>query len=65
MNARSAFAFLGAVSVLYAQDQPAKPKADVIFVHGNVYTGVAMTSQVSKARSKSRRIIVRTFCPLR
>jgi predicted amidohydrolase YtcJ len=50
MNARSAFALLGAVSVLYAQDQPAKPKADVIFVHGNVYTGVAMTSGFSAIR---------------
>ena len=50
MNARSAFALLGAVSVLYAQEQPAKPKADVIFVHGNVYTGVAMTSGFSAIR---------------
>src|ERR1700747_134868 len=50
MKARSAFALLGAVSVLYAQEQPAKPKADVIFVHGNVYTGVAMTSGFSAIR---------------
>src|SRR5713101_3318992 len=27
-----------------AQNQQAQPKADVIFVHGNVYTGVAGTS---------------------
>jgi len=58
MNARWAFAFLGAVSVLYAQDQPAKPKADVIFVHGNVYTGVAMTSGFSAIR-RAQAIAVR------
>ena len=50
MNVRSAFALLGAVSVMYAQEQPAKPKADVILVHGNVYTGVAMTSGFSAIR---------------
>jgi predicted amidohydrolase YtcJ len=50
MKARSAFVLLGAVSVLYAQEQPAKPKADVIFVHGNVYTGIAMTSGFSAIR---------------
>jgi predicted amidohydrolase YtcJ len=50
MNVRSAFALLGAVSGMYAQEQPAKPKADVILVHGNVYTGVAMTSGFSAIR---------------
>jgi predicted amidohydrolase YtcJ len=35
---------------MYAQEQPAKPKADVILVHGNVYTGVAMTSGFSAIR---------------
>lgn len=32
------------LAAMQAQDQPARPKADTIFVHGNVYTGVVMTS---------------------
>ena len=35
---------LWAMSLVAAQEQPALPKADVIFVHGNVYTGVAVVS---------------------
>ncbi len=58
MNARTALAVLGAVSVMYAQEQPAQPKADVIFVHGNVYTGVTMTSGFS-AIQRAEAIAVR------
>jgi predicted amidohydrolase YtcJ len=58
MNVRGAFALLGVVSVMYAQEQPAKPKADVIFVHGNIYTGVAVTSAFS-AIQRAEAIAVR------
>ncbi len=44
MNLKTAACLLCAVSALsYAQTQP-KPKADVIFVHGNIYTGVVGAS---------------------
>ena len=33
---------LCATGVTWAQDAPPKPKADVIYVHGNVYTGMPM-----------------------
>jgi predicted amidohydrolase YtcJ len=33
-------------SGLSAQNEPAKPKADVIFIHGNVYTGVLDSSSL-------------------
>lgn len=58
MNARTAVAVLGAVSVMYAQERPAQPKADIIFVHGNVYTGVTMTSGFS-AIQRAEAIAVR------
>jgi predicted amidohydrolase YtcJ len=41
-----------------AQDQPAMPKADVIFTHGNVYTGVAEASSF-KAVKRAQAIAVR------
>src|SRR5882762_3608557 len=44
MNVRMVLILLGAVWAVQAQDHPAKPKADVIFVHGNVYTGVTVVS---------------------
>jgi predicted amidohydrolase YtcJ len=44
MNVKTATYLLCAVSALsYAQTQP-KPKADIIFLHGNVYTGVVGAS---------------------
>jgi len=43
---------------LSAQDQPAKPKADVIFTHGNVYTGVVDSSSLG-AGKRSEAIAVR------
>ncbi len=58
MKLRTALVFLGAVSLMYAQEQAAKPKADVIFVHGNVYTGVAMTAGFS-AIQRAEAIAVR------
>src|SRR6266849_1073184 len=41
-----------------AQDQQAKPKADVIFLHGNVYTGVAGTSS-SREIKRAEAIAIR------
>ena len=35
---------LAAIPVAAAQNLPSQPKADVIFLHGNIYTGVADTS---------------------
>ncbi len=49
---------LGAICVVQAQEQPAKPKADVIFIHGNVYTGVAVMSAF-KAIKRAEAIAVR------
>ena len=39
-----ALCLLCTVGLMRAEDKPAKPKADLIFVHANVYTGVVMTS---------------------
>src|SRR5215831_17778787 len=58
MNIRTAVALLGAVGGMYAQEQSAKPKADIIFVHGNVYTGVMMASGFS-AIQRAEAIAVR------
>ncbi len=33
-----------------AQEQPAKPKADTIFVHGNIYTGLPIASAFASTR---------------
>ncbi len=45
MNLKLAVVLLFAIPLALAQpDQPAKPKADVIFIHGNIYTGVRGTS---------------------
>jgi predicted amidohydrolase YtcJ len=41
-----------------AQEQPVKPKADVIFTHGNVYTGVPVMSAF-KAIKRAEAIAVR------
>jgi predicted amidohydrolase YtcJ len=58
MNLRAALVVLGTVSVMHAQEQSPKPKADVIFVHGNVYTGVMLTSGFS-AVQRAEAIAVR------
>jgi len=49
---------LCAISLVAAQEQPALPKADVIFVHGNVYTGVAVVSSF-RAMKRAEAIAVR------
>jgi predicted amidohydrolase YtcJ len=40
MNVRRGIFLLCTVGTIWAQEPPAKPKADIIFLHGNVYTGV-------------------------
>ena len=52
MKLRLAVCLWCTVCAMQAQDQPAKPKADVIFVHGNVYTGVAVMSAFKAIRGK-------------
>lgn len=49
---------LAATPLAHAQDQPAKPKADIIFTHGNVYTGVAVVSSF-KMTKRAEAIAVR------
>ncbi|HWX94244.1 MAG TPA: amidohydrolase family protein [Terriglobales bacterium] len=58
MRLRLAVCLCGVMSAMQAEDQPAKPKADVIFVHGNVYTGVAMASGF-KAIQRAEAVAVR------
>jgi predicted amidohydrolase YtcJ len=43
---------------MQAQEQPAKPKADIIFTHGNVYTGVPVMSAF-KAIKRAEAIAVK------
>jgi predicted amidohydrolase YtcJ len=45
-----AFCLVCTVGVMLAQDKPQKPKADMIFVHGNVYTGVTVASGFNAVR---------------
>src|SRR6266849_934832 len=44
MKMTSAVFLLAAMPTVTAQTLPSQPKADVIFLHGNIYTGVADTS---------------------
>ena len=44
MNLRTAVFVWCTISMALAQEQETKPKADVIFLHGNIYTGVAVVS---------------------
>ncbi len=44
MKMTSAVFLLATTSTVMAQSLPSQPKADVIFLHGNIYTGVADTS---------------------
>jgi predicted amidohydrolase YtcJ len=57
MNFRTGLVLLCAVG-MQAQEPSAKPKADIIFTHGNVYTGVAVTSAF-KAIKRAEAIAVR------
>src|SRR5438034_2120556 len=44
MKLASAVFLLAAISTATAQSLPTQPKADIIFLHGNIYTGIADTS---------------------
>jgi len=44
MNLRTAVFLLCAISMTKAQEQEPNSKADAIFLHGNIYTGVAVVS---------------------
>ncbi len=48
MNVKAVIMMCCAISIAFAQDvpgsSPAKPRADMIFLHGNIYTGVTGTS---------------------
>jgi len=57
MNLRTAL-LLSLAMFAQAQDQPAMPKADVIFVHGNVYTGVMEASAFTSIK-RAQAIAVR------
>ena len=57
MKCRTGLILLCAV-YMQAQEPPAKPKADVIFMHGNVYTGVPVMSAF-KAIKRVEAIAVR------
>ena len=50
MTVRTALIALGMVCTARAQEQTAQPKADIIFTHGNVYTGVAVASSFGTIR---------------
>jgi predicted amidohydrolase YtcJ len=58
MNLRVVLILLMTSCAVQAQDQPVKPRADVIFVHGNVYTGVAEASAFKSIR-RAQAIAVR------
>lgn len=58
MNMRTALVLSFSLCTAQAQDPPAKPKADLIFVHGNVYTGVADGSSF-KSIKRAQAIAVR------
>ena len=50
MNLKLALMFLFAVPLALAQNDQPKPKADTIFIHGNIYTGVSGTSSFGIAQ---------------
>lgn len=50
MTVRTALIALGMVCTARAQEPTAPPKADIIFTHGNVYTGVAVASSFGTIR---------------
>ena len=58
MNVRTAVLLSLAFCSAQAQDQPVMPKADLIFVHGNVYTGVVEASSF-KSIKRAQAIAVR------
>jgi predicted amidohydrolase YtcJ len=50
MNLRAILFVVFTVSIMQAQNQPAQPKADLILLHGNIYTGVAVTSSFHEVK---------------
>jgi predicted amidohydrolase YtcJ len=52
------FLLLAAVAGLLAQSAPPKPKADVIFTHGNIYTGVVDPGSSLGAGKRSEALAV-------
>jgi len=50
MNIRTFLFLLSTLPMLQAQNQNPSPKADVIFIHGNIYTGVSDTSALAAGR---------------
>lgn len=44
MNLRALLFAVFTISIMQAQNQPTQPKPDLILLHGNIYTGVAVTS---------------------
>ena len=58
MNACAALMLSLTIGIAQAQDQPSMPKADVIFSHGNVYTGVVEASSFKSIR-RAQAIAVR------
>ena len=58
MKMSTAVIALGMVCTARAQEPPAHPKADIIFTHGNVYTGVAVASSF-KAIKRAEAIAIR------
>src|SRR5262249_39269521 len=49
MNLKLMIALLFAIPLVAQTDQSAKPRADVIFLHGNIYTGTGGTSSFGVA----------------
>jgi predicted amidohydrolase YtcJ len=58
MNFRTFLLLALTISTARAQDQPAAPRADTIFIHGNVYTGVVEMAAF-KAVRRAQAIAVR------
>jgi predicted amidohydrolase YtcJ len=58
MNVRAIHIVLLSSCIAQTQEQPAMPKADVIFTHGNVYTGVVEASSF-KSIKRAQSIAVR------
>jgi predicted amidohydrolase YtcJ len=59
MKLTTAFFFVCAVAVALGQTEPAKPRAEVIFVHGNIYTGVPGTGNSFQVAPRAQAIAVR------
>ncbi len=44
MTLKAVAVLMCTITMIFSQDQQAKPKADVIFLHGNIYSGAASAS---------------------